>query len=74
MDLDAAAERVAVEMALSGEARRLRLAAGLTQMDVALLVGTDQSTISRLERGRHLPLESTTKRYGRLLIELEATL
>jgi transcriptional regulator with XRE-family HTH domain len=40
---------------LSGNLRRLREAAGLTQDQIADACGLRQSTVSAFERGRHVP-------------------
>ncbi|MEI5671843.1 MULTISPECIES: helix-turn-helix domain-containing protein [unclassified Nocardioides] len=49
---DAQAERTA-ERALGARIRNLRLAAGLTQADIALAVGMDRAQFARVEHGRH---------------------
>lgn len=46
---------------LRKELRRLRLATGLTQAQVAVYVGTAETTISKVETGDRLPLESHLK-------------
>jgi transcriptional regulator with XRE-family HTH domain len=51
------------------EMLKARLAAGLTQSEVAARVGTTQSAIARLESGarRHSPSIATLQRYARAL-------
>ena len=56
---------------------RLRLLRGLTQQEVAQLVGTAQSSIARLESGRGQPSLALLQRVvealgGRLTIKIEA--
>lgn len=44
--------------------RRLREAAGLTQMELAEAANTTDATISRIERGRFLPSQALLDRLG----------
>lgn len=44
-----------------------RQAIGLTQRDVAAAMGTSQSAVSDLERGRHSPELETVHRYAEAL-------
>ncbi len=75
----ARAERIRVETAqivAANRLARLRERAGLTQADVARVLGLTQSRISRLERAEDLNL-STLHRYVRALggeLTIEATL
>jgi DNA-binding transcriptional regulator YiaG len=52
---------------LGAELRRLRLAAGLTQFQLAISNGVDVSTISRWERG-HYPRSGPKHRKIRLAV------
>jgi DNA-binding XRE family transcriptional regulator len=56
--------------AASGAARRLRVAAGLSQQNVASAVGVDQATVAGWESGRFLPKGKHAIAYGRLLRDL----
>ena len=49
------------------EVRRLRLERGLTQRDLARLVGVSQAQISLHEKGQDLPGSATRARYARAL-------
>jgi transcriptional regulator with XRE-family HTH domain len=54
---------------IAAEVRRVRVAAGLTQAELARRTGTTQSAVSRLESGRLLPslavLERVAEAVGR---------
>ena len=41
-----------------------RLAAGLTQADIAARMGTSQSVVARLESARHMPIFDMVARYA----------
>ena len=45
---------------------RIRVSRGMTQVELAAILGTKQSAISRLERGAALPSLSTLKRIANL--------
>jgi transcriptional regulator with XRE-family HTH domain len=47
--------------------KRLRLRQALSQRDLAGLAGITQSTVLRLENGRHPPLPSTIRKLARAL-------
>ena len=64
------------EFALAREIIRTRVAAGLSQKELAEKIGTTQSVIARLESGTHTPSVSTLKRvaaatHSKLCISLE---
>jgi DNA-binding XRE family transcriptional regulator len=66
----------AVEFARADIARevvRRRIAAGLTQQELARRVGVRAETISRLEAGKHAPRIETIERIDRVLPTLKAT-
>jgi len=54
----------------SGSARRIRQAAGLSQAEVAAVLGVAQTTVASWETGRRVPRGPAAVRYGRLLEEL----
>lgn len=63
------------EFSIAREIIRTRVAAGLSQKELAEKIGTTQSAIARLESGSHLPSVSTLRRvaeatHTRLCIEL----
>jgi DNA-binding XRE family transcriptional regulator len=58
------------DMARTGKARDLRIAAGLSLAEVARDVGVSTTTIHNWERGRFSPRGEPAARYGRLLGEL----
>jgi DNA-binding XRE family transcriptional regulator len=65
----------AVEYARADIARevvRRRIAAGMTQQELAKRVGVRPETISRLEGGKHLPRIETMERIDRALPVLKA--
>jgi DNA-binding transcriptional regulator YiaG len=66
------AERLQALRALttSGKARDIRVAARLTQGEVARSVGVHYSAISRWESGEHLPTGESALRYAALLERL----
>lgn len=55
------------QWARSGEARRVRLAALLSQADIAHAVGVDASTVARWENGNRLPRGDAAERYHSVL-------
>jgi transcriptional regulator with XRE-family HTH domain len=54
----------------NGAGRALRLAAGLTQAEIAAAVGVSAACISRWESGSRTPRGGAAARYGRLLDRL----
>lgn len=58
----AAWEETREEFAIAREVIRTRVAAGLSQKELAEKIGTTQSVIARLESGRHTPSVSTLRR------------
>ncbi len=56
----------------SGEARELRLAAGLTQAEVAATAGVAHTSVCLWENGRFRPNRENAAKYGRVLLLLEA--
>lgn len=60
-------ERIKPEFAFLDQVLAARKAAGLTQADIALRIGTTQSAIARLESGsgKHLPSLTTLHKYAR---------
>lgn len=66
----------APEFELARELIAARAQAGLSQGDVAALMGTTQSAIARLESGRRTPSMRTVQRYadavgGRAVVRIE---
>jgi len=59
------------EAAQTGEARRLRLAAGLSLGEVASEVGVGVPTVWRWENGQRRPRGTAAVRYAKLLEALE---
>ena len=57
-------EALAPEFEISTELLRARLLAGLSQADLASLMGTSQSAIARLESGQTLPSSKTLIRFA----------
>jgi predicted transcriptional regulator len=57
-------EALAPEFEISTELLRARLRAGLSQADLASLMGTSQSAIARLESGQTLPSTKTLIRFA----------
>lgn len=72
LDLDGLLEQIRVRRALPGPAvrRELREAAGLTQRDVALVIGVDEATVSRWETGAREPRGQRREGYSALLKRL----
>ncbi len=55
----------AEEFALAREIIKARVTAGLSQQELAKKMETTQSSVARLESGRHLPSMSTLKKLAR---------
>jgi transcriptional regulator with XRE-family HTH domain len=62
-------DRLAEEFEFLDEILKARTAAGLTQADVAVRIGTTQSAVARLESpvGKHSPSIATLQRYASAL-------
>ena len=60
------------EASASGRARRLRVAAGLSQAEVARMAGISQSAVHRLELGLRRPHGEVAERWARAMRELAA--
>jgi transcriptional regulator with XRE-family HTH domain len=74
-NLKKAFEALEPENALAAALIHLRLAKGLTQEQLADLLGTKQESIARLERGKSLPTLNTVRKVANALdAELEITL
>lgn len=58
------------QLAASGAARSIRVAARLSQSDVARAVGVSVPAVCRWESGARCPRGSAAVRYGRLLARL----
>lgn len=52
-------------------ARFIRERAGLTQAEIAGLLGVDRSAVSRYESGRRIPSGAVLDRYAKVLTETE---
>jgi transcriptional regulator with XRE-family HTH domain len=59
------------ELAVSGEAKRLRITARLSQPEIAAACGTTPSAISRWESGRRTPRGEAARRYAAIILGLE---
>ena len=57
-------DRLGPIFAVIGEMVEARQAAGLTQADIALRMGTSQSVVARLENARHMPSFDMVARYA----------
>jgi transcriptional regulator with XRE-family HTH domain len=57
-------DRLGPILSIVGEMISARLAAGLTQADIAARMGTTQSVIARLENARHMPTFDMVVRYA----------
>jgi predicted transcriptional regulator len=57
-------EALAPEFEIAAELLRARLRAGLSQTELAVRMGTSQSTIARLESGLTLPSTKTLLRFA----------
>lgn len=55
-----------------GQARAIRERAGLTQLELAEVIGTTEASVSRWESAARLPRGELGLRYGQLLAELAA--
>lgn len=58
-------------LASTGEALRIREAAGLTRAEVARVVGVDRATVSRWEDGSRRPTGDAALRFAELLGALD---
>lgn len=58
-------DALAPEFEISAELVRARLRAGLSQGELAVRMGTSQSTIARLESGQTLPSTKTLLRFAK---------
>ena len=58
------------EAAKGGRGARIRRRAGVTQVQLAELVGVSPLTVSRWERGERTPREANARTYQRVLEEL----
>lgn len=61
-------------LACSGRGRQIRLAAGLSQVELAAMAGVSQAALCRWESGKRRPRPSQASRYGQVLLKLEAVL
>jgi DNA-binding transcriptional regulator YiaG len=57
----------------TGEARRIREAAGLSLQEVGEVVGTSSAALSRWETGQRRPTGRAALRYARLLARLSSS-
>ena len=57
-------EALRIEEQLAAELTRIRVAAGLTQAQLAKRIGAKQAAIARVESGRHLPGVNTLCLYA----------
>ncbi len=62
-DYEESKRRFDIEYKLASELAAARKDAGLTQMQIAALMGTTQSVVSRIERGANISVE-TISRYA----------
>lgn len=62
-------DRLDEEFAILDEFLKARAAAGITQAEVAVRIGTTQSAVARLEsgRGKHSPSLATLQKYAHAL-------
>lgn len=60
-------DRLGPIFAVVGEMIEARQAAGLTQAEIAVRMGTTQSVVARLETARHMPAFDLIARYGAAL-------
>ena len=58
-------DKLAPEFEISAELVKARLRAGLSQAELAVRMGTSQSTIARLESGQTLPSTKTLLRFAK---------
>lgn len=58
-------DRLAPEFELAAELIQARVRAGLSQEQLAVRMGTSQSTIARLESGKSLPSTKTLLRFAK---------
>ncbi len=57
-------DRLGPILSVVGEMIEARLAAGLTQAEIAVRMGTSQSVVARLENARHMPTFDLVSRYA----------
>ncbi len=57
-------DRLGPIFAVVGEMIEARRAAGLTQTEIAIRMGTSQSVVARLEKARHMPTFEMIARYA----------
>lgn len=74
-DASSASERLLIvsrtrAMCASGEARRIREAAGVSTKEVAKTLGVSHSSVRHWENGEHVPHGHAALPYGRLLVAL----
>lgn len=60
-------DRLGPIFAVVGEMIDARQAAGLTQTEIAIRMGTSQSVVARLENARHMPTFAIIARYAAAL-------
>ncbi|MBV9508737.1 MAG: helix-turn-helix transcriptional regulator [Caulobacteraceae bacterium] len=60
-------DRLGPIYAVVGEMIEARQAAGLTQTEIAIRMGTSQSVVARLENARHMPTFHMIDRYAKAL-------
>lgn len=60
--------------ARDGSAKRLRIAAGMTQAEEAAVCGVTAATVSRWESGDRVPRGTAALRWARLLVDLRKSL
>ena len=58
------------QAARDGRARETRVAAGLSQADVAAVCGVSPQAVTRWERGERVPRTTSALEYGKLLTQL----
>lgn len=63
-EVQAEYDRLGPIFAVVGKMIDARLAAGLTQADIAARMGTSQSVVARLESARHMPTFDLVARYA----------
>jgi transcriptional regulator with XRE-family HTH domain len=68
-DVRAEFDKLEEEFAFLDEFLKARAAAGMSQAEIAELMGTTQSAVARLEsgRGKHSPSLATLRKYARAL-------
>jgi transcriptional regulator with XRE-family HTH domain len=58
------------ELALSGETRKIREAAGLTQAEIANVCGVTPSAVNRWESGQRIPRSGAARTYAAIVTAL----